>query len=246
DKDKKLSEKEKERELDRKDDEKIYNKLVNLYTLDKFEKCIEEADKYVKNENYARSPYPYLYTSMSYLGIHNDQDNHDLKKYKDPLRKALNFMGRFKKKDKEGTFQKENAEFLRDLRKATLLESANLNERKDNKNLQNLARDIVKNYDKDAGMLLIGGTYLNRSEAKIDGDRAIETGMNLLKKMKEDGRKDFDPEQTEQLTQAFTIYTDYLADIKDTSKAKSTIQFAKDLLPDNEKLNKQFDKISKL
>jgi len=239
------SEKEKEEKANAKDDEKIYNKLINLYTLDKYGPCIDAADKYIKNDNTARSPYPYLYSSMSYLAIFNDQDNYDMKKYKDPLRKALSFYGRFKKKDKSGEVQKENGEYIRELRKATLFECQSLNEKKDTRNLQNLGRDVVKNYDKDEAMQMIGGTYLCRADSKIEGERAIETGMNLLKKKKDDGMAKFDADQADLLAQAFIIYTDYLVEIKDSAKSKTAIQFAKDLLPDNEKINKQSDKISK-
>src|SRR5205085_3518996 len=121
-----------------KEDEKIYNKLANLYTMDKYVKCIEECDDYIKSDNTARSPYPYLYMSMCYLAIYQDQESFDMKKYRDPLKKALSYMGRFKKKDKSGDIQKENVDFLRDLRKATLIEAAALDAKKD-KNLQTLA-----------------------------------------------------------------------------------------------------------
>ena len=237
--------KEKEMKKNAKDDEKISTKLLNLYAMDKHEQCIEASDKYIKNESTARSPYPYLYTSMCYLSIHNDQDNYDMKKFKDPLRKSLGFMGRFKKKDKGGELQKENGEFLRELRKATLFAASSLNEKKDFKNLQNLARDIAKNYDKDESMLIIGGMYLCRSDAKIEGERSIETGMNLLKKRKDEGNAKFDSDQSDQLAESFVLYTDYLLEIKDVVKSKSVVQFAKDLLPENEKINKRSDKIMK-
>ena len=235
----------KEKEGFAKDDEKIYNKLINLYTLDKFPACIEAADKYIKNDNTARSPYPYLYTSMSYLGIYNDKDNYDTKKFKDPLRKALGFIGRFKKKDKSGELQKENQIYLLELRKAALMESANVNERKDYKNLQNLARDMAKNYDKDEAIQIISGVYLLRSDAKIDGDRSIETGMNMLKKKQESSTAKFDSVEGDYLADAFIIYTDFLMDTKDITKSKTIIQFAKDLLPENEKIRKQSDKINR-
>src|SRR5258705_13958817 len=103
-----------------KEDEKIYNKLANLFTMDKFVKCIEECENYIKNENTARSPYPYLYESMSYLAIYQDIDNHDVKKFKDPLRKAMSYYGRFKKKDKSGEIKAENEEYTRELKKAVL------------------------------------------------------------------------------------------------------------------------------
>lgn len=235
-KDKKV-ENEKEKKENEKDDEKIYNKLINLHTLDKHEQCIETSDKYIKGEKTARSPYPYLYASMSYLAIHNDRDNYDVKKFRDPLRKAISYMGRFKKKDKSGELQKENAEFLRDLKKSTLQECATKNERKDYKNLQNLGRDVAKNYDKDEAMLIISGVYLCYAQAKIDGDRSIETGMNLLKKRMSEANTSFDNEQTDLLAQAFIFYMDYLVEVKDEAKSKTIMEFAKDLLPGNEKLN---------
>lgn len=227
-----------------KEDEKIYNKLANLFTMDKFAKCIEECDSYIKDENTARSPYPYLYNSMSYFAIHQDQDSYDMKKYKDPLRKALSFMGRFKKKDKSGELQKENIDYLRDLQKGALLESANLESKKDYKNLQNIARDIAKNYDKDEGMLIISGVYLSRSDVKPEGERNIETGINMLKKKMAEGNAKFDFDQANLLSQAFVIYTDYLSDMKD-ARLKTVMQFAKELLPENEKIKKQEEKIGK-
>ncbi|MCX6291959.1 MAG: hypothetical protein NT126_09385 [Bacteroidetes bacterium] len=228
-----------------KDDEKIYNKLANLFTMDKFVKCIDECEGYIKSDNTARSPYPYLYMSMSYFAIHQDQESFDMKKFKDPLRKALSFIGRFKKKDKSGDIQKENSDFMRDLMKGALLECANLDGKKDYKNLQNIARDIAKSYDKDEGMLITSGVYLLHCDVKPEGERNIDAGMNLLKKRKDDGNTRFEYDQADILAQSFILYTDYLADAKDAAKAKSTIQFAKGLLPENEKISKQFEKVGK-
>ena len=129
-----------------KEDEKINNKLFAIFTKDKFADCIDASDSYITDEKSSRSPYPYLFSAMSYFAIYNDQENFDLKKFKDPLRKAISFMGRFKKKDKSGEVQNENAEFLSNLRKAAITESAALKDKKDLRNLQNLSRDIVKNY----------------------------------------------------------------------------------------------------
>ncbi len=228
-----------------KDDEKIYNKLVNLYTLDKYVKCIETCDDYIKDDNTARSPYPYLYMSMCYYAISQDIESFDAKKFKDPLRKSLNYMGRFKKKDKSGDLQRENADYLRDLKKAVLLFCVTMEDKKDFKNLQTLARDVAKNYDKEESMLVLSGTYLCRSDAKPEGERTIETGMTMLKKKKNDGNTKFDADQYDLLSQAFVVYTNYLLDSKDTAKAKAVIQLAKDLMPGNEKIDKQSEKILK-
>lgn len=235
----------KEKEKNDKDDEKIYNKLINLYTLDKFEQCIETCDKYIKGESTARSPYPYLYSSMCYLAIHKDRENYDMKQFRDPLRKAVSFIGRFKKKDKSGELQKENGEYLRELKKAALEEAALQNEKKDYKNLQNLGRDISKNYDQDEAMLIISGVYLCNAQAKIEGEKSIETGMNILKKKKSEGNVAFSEEQADLLTQTFIMYTDYLMEIKDVAKSKTVMEFANELLPDNLKISTQSEKVMK-
>jgi len=224
-----------------KEDEKIYNKLANMYTMDKFAACIKACDDYIKNDNTARSPYPYLYMSMCYYSIFQDQESFDMKLYKDPLRKAVNFMGRFKKKDKGGELQQENEDYLRDLKKGVLLELANLNDKKDIKMLQSLSRDVAKNYDKDEGMLIISGVYLLRADVKLEGERNIETGMNYLKKKKSEDNLKFSFDDADVLSQAFIQYAEYLNDTKNEASAKTTIAFAKEVLPNSEKLAKYAD-----
>ncbi len=226
-----------------KEDEKINNKLSAIFDKDKFADCIDASDSYITDEKTSRSPFPYLFSSMSYFAIYNDQENFDMKKFKDPLRKAISFMGRFKKKDKSGEVQKENSEFLSNLQNAVLSECASLKDKKDLRSLQNLSRDIAKNYDKDAAMLIISGVYLCSSDVKPEGEKNIESGMNFLKKRKADNDTKFDSEESGTLSKAFVLYTDYLSTGKDPVKTKEVMQFASDILPDNDAIKKQSEKI---
>lgn len=218
--------------------EKIFNKLNSLYTLDKFEECITRAENYMKDSKDSKDAYPYLYASMSYFAIYQNAGGYD-KKYKDPLRKAVINAGKFVKRDKKEELKSESSGYLDQLRRATLNECAYLLKNEDQRGLQNLAREMVKDYPKDFSIQLTAGTYLLRSGSKAEGEKAVDSALDSLKKK---------PAITDTLFQreyvdAFLLYNDYLAEVKDTKKAKAVIKFATDFLPGNAELKSVYDKL---
>ncbi len=221
-------------------DEKIFNKLNTRYTLDNFEDCIKKAQGYAEGRNTSKDAYPYLYMAMSYFSIYQNIDHYDPKIYKDPLRKALINAGKFLKRDKKKELRSESSDFLDQLHKATLKECAYMAKNTDWRNLQNLAREMSKEYPKDYPMQITAGTYLLYSGVKGEGEKAIQTGMDSLKKK---------PAITDSLLQpdyvnAFVLYTGYLVETKDTKKAKTVIKFAMDYCPGNNDLKNISDKLN--
>src|SRR3954467_2706623 len=92
--------------------EKIFNKLSSLYTLDKYDECIKKAENYMKDSKDGKDAYPYLYASMSYFAIYNDPGNYDPKKFKAPRRKAVMNAGKFLKRDKNGDLKSESNDYM--------------------------------------------------------------------------------------------------------------------------------------
>ncbi len=219
--------------------EKIFNKLNSLYTLDKYEECIKKAESYIKDKKDGKDAYPYLYSSMSYFAIYQNPEQYDQKKYKDPLRKAVSFAGKYYKRDKSGALLSESQDFLNQLQKAALKECAYMKTNDDQRNLQNLAREMVKDYPKDYAILITAGTYLLYSNAKAEGDKAITTAMDSLKKKS----AITDTLLQREYVDAFLLYAAYLAETKDTKKAKTVIKFANDFLPENEEIKSEYDKL---
>ena len=220
--------------------EKIFNKLNSLYTLDKYEECIKKAMDYMKDTKNAKDAYPYLYASMSYFAIAQNPEQYDAKKYKDPMRKAVNYSGKFLKRDKNGDLKSESNDFMDQLHKAALRECAYMLKNADTRGLQNLAREMVNDYPKDYPTQITGGTYLLYSSAKSEGDKAVGNALDSLKKK---------PAITDTLLQkdyvdAFLLYTDYLVESKDTKKAKTVIKFANDFCPGNDEIKSVFDKLN--
>ena len=218
-----------------------YTKLFDLYTMEKYAKCIETADGYTQSEKTAKDAEPYMYIAMSYFEVSKDPDRFDVKKYpelKDPLKKAVSYTAKFAKRDKDGSLRAENKEFLDELKEASVDGIKGMYERKETSKYASFARDLSKAYDKDYPVTLLTGVYLIYGNSQSEGIKNLDIAMENLKKAgKPEGG--YDRLNKRILTDGFVMYTNYLLETKDKKKAQSTIALAKDLLPESEEIQKQ-------
>jgi hypothetical protein len=223
-----------------------YTKLFDMYTLEKYDKCIDAALKYTKSEKTAKDAEPYLYVAMSYFEISKDPDRFDLKKnpeLKDPMRKAINYTARMAKKDKDGSVREENSEFMEELKEAAADAIKGMYADKETSKLATLSRDYAKAYDKDYAVMLYSGIYLIFGNSQSDGNKNLDIAMENLKKASvPDGG--WDRISKRLLTDGFVLYSGYLMDAKDKKKAQSVLDVAKALLPDSEEITEQQGKLN--
>jgi len=219
--------------------EKIFNKLNELYTLDKYEECIKRAENYIQDKKDGKDAYPYLYASMSYFAIYQNPEQYDQKKYKDPIRKAVSFAGKFYKHDKDGALRSESNDYMNHLRKAAIKECAYLLKNSDIRNLGNLSHEMAKDYPKDFPMQITAGTYLLYANMKAEGEKAIAGGLDSLKK----AQPITDPLLQSDHAEAFLLYADYLAGNNEAKKANDVLKFALTVCPGNEQLQSASDKL---
>lgn len=218
-----------------------YTKLFDMYTMEKYQKCLDAAENYTQSEKTAKDPEPYMYMAMSLFEISKDPDRFDTKKYpelKDPLRKALSYTTKFVKRDKEGALREENKEFMEELKEASVDALKGMYDRKETSKYAAFARDMSKAFDKDYPVMLFTGVYLVYGNSQSDGLKNIDVAMENLKK---NGKPDsgFDRMNTKLLTDGFVMYSTFLNDSKDKKKAQSVIALAKTLLPESEEIQKQ-------
>jgi hypothetical protein len=228
-------------------DKEKYTKLFDMYTMEKYVKCIDAAENYTTSDKTAKDPEPYLYIAMSFFEISKDPDRFDLKKYpelKDPMKKAVNYTAKFVKKDKDGSLRAENKEFMEELKEASVETIKGMYERKETSKYASFARDLSKAYDKDYPVMFLTGMYLVYGNAQSDGLKNIDIAMENLKKT---GKPEGGFERLDKhiLTDAFIMYSNYLNDSKDKKKAQSVMDLAKELLPDSEEIKKQAEVINK-
>jgi len=218
-----------------------YTKLFDMYTMEKYEKCIDAALGYTESEKTAKDPEPYLYISMSYFEMSKDPDRFDSKKhpeYKDPLKKSVGYAAKLTKRDKDGSFRADNKEFLEELKEATMEAIKGMYERKETSKYVSLSKDFSKAFDKDYPIMLFTGIYMVYGNSQSDGMKNIDVSMENLKKtgIPSEG---FDRLSKRALTDGFVMYSTFLNDNKDKKKAQSVIAFAKELLPESEEIKKQ-------
>lgn len=229
-----------------KKDENKYVKLFDMYTMEKYEKCIDAAEGYTQSEKSAKDAEPYLYLAMSYFEISKDPERFDLKKnpnLKEPLRKALSNTGKFVKRDKDGSVRAEHSEYMEELKEAGADAIKAMYERKETAKYTAYARDMAKAFDKDNATYLYTGIYLVLGNSQSDGLKNIDLGIEGLKKSGKPA-EGFDRVSKKMLIDGFVQYTDFLSTQKDKSKLKPTIALAQELLPESEEIKAQAKKIN--
>ena len=235
-------------EGDREKNLKSYQKLDNYYVTDKFDKCVDAAMGYTENDKTSKDPEPYLYTSMGFLGVYRNPDKYTLKKYpdfKDPLRKALNYFGKFRKRDKTGEAFQSNGLFVSELKTETInfMNDLLAQEKTDKTRMGGYAREIGKAFYDDGTMLLLSATHLVLSGNAGDGVKLVDSCYKHLSAIEE---PKFDEPETACLSKYFVQYTDYLLSQKkkeSTDKAKTLIELAAKLLPADAVIKEQQAKI---
>lgn len=227
--------------------EKAYKKLDNYYVTDKFDKCIDAAMGFIDDAKLSKDPDPYLYASMGFLGVYRNPDKYTLKKFpdfKDPLRKSLNYYGKFRKRDKTGEKHQENSGYADDLKSETIHMMDELLEKNDKTKMGGYAREISKAFLDDGVMSLLSGSHLVLSGNVGDGLKLIDSAY---KQLSVDTARQFSETEIPCVSKYFILYTDYLLNQKkkeSTEKAKLLIELAAKLLPNDSAIKEQRVKIS--
>jgi len=238
--------KEKDSSSKEKDNDK-YKKLDNLYVLERYDKCIDASMGYTENDKTSKDPEPYLFCSMGFLGVYRNPDKYTLKKYpdfKDPLRKSLNYYGKFRKRDKTGELHGQNNLFEGDLKNETFHIMDDFLEKNDKTKMGGYAREINKAFPDDGVMSLVSGSNLVMSGNAGDGYKLIDTAYKQLSSLEE---AKFTETEASYMSKYFVLYTDYLLTQKkkeSTEKAKSLIELAAKLLPEDAAIKEQNVKIT--
>jgi hypothetical protein len=232
-------------------DKDKYRKLDNYYVLEKFDKCVDEAESMQLDEKYSKDVEPYLYAAMGYVGVYRNPDKYTLKKYpdfKDPLRKSLSNFGKFRKRDKTGDAFAEQQTFATDLKNETFMMMADLQEKNDKSKMGSYAREIAKAFPDDGVMMMLSAAYLIASGNAGDGIKSANAGYKMLDSLSTAGGFKPSEQEAKALSNSFIIYTDYLAEQKEKpkenkEKAMKFIALAEKLLPEDPNIKEQSTKI---
>ncbi len=147
-----------------------YNDLIILYADGNYEKLIREASKYNEKDDTKKDALPYLWLSKGLYAISQVGDRDAM--YKNAFKESVSALGKFRKKDKDGTIYAENSEYVEEVKKAVL--EAVYNE-VDSKNYRKAVSQLMTYYKVMPDDL--GGKYLEAASKYRENDKS---GANYI------------------------------------------------------------------
>jgi hypothetical protein len=105
--------------------DKPYDDLLILYVDEKYEKCLQKADKYVNKDATHKDALPYLYESMCYYEMSKIPKYQAMDEYKHADRDALKWASKYRRKDKNNLYFDQYEDYWTELN--TMAQEVGLN-----------------------------------------------------------------------------------------------------------------------
>lgn len=219
-----------------------FQKLFDLYTMEKYEHCAYKAEKYINKEKYRRDPEPYLYLAMCYYQAHVHPEKFD-SELDDPLKDALKYAYKFRKKDKTGELYEANRTLLDKIREEGLDQAKFYYNDGSYRKAASEFNRILKVMPDDVNILFIAGVSEIMSRNETQGERHVTQALDSLRIYEANGTFEKDDVTHEVLIKAFVSYTDFLMEKEELDKAAEIIAFGRKLVPEDLKLKSQYKKV---
>lgn len=220
------------------------DKLFDMFLLEKYEDCYYRAFKMTENEQFKTDPEPYLYVSMCNLKLHQDEEmkEHYPKALQDALKYAEKTKKYYKKRiDKSiPTFVLEdNVEYFNELITVALEECIyHYNEDKFSKSAS-WFKKLAKVEESDDILLAVGANML--LSRNMEGKRIIDEVLPKIKATYKSGDAVPNEITKEALVVGLIAYSRYLEESGETFQAKEIISLAKEIFPDNLKIDRSYN-----
>lgn len=218
----------------------MFDKLFDLFVLEKYEDCAYKAENYTLKEKYRRAPEPYLYLSMCFFQI--SKTDYDVEDYKDPLKDALKYAYKFRKKDKDTAVYNENKAYFNTLKAAGIVRVRSYYDDQKYRKSSYFCNSILK-FDKDNDHIRFPKGVYDLLSRNSQGARDIGIAVKNLRKKYNDPEYKPDKVSESLLIEGFVVYSEYLYQLEQLDSAKATIIMAKELIPDNRDLKNQYNKL---
>jgi len=212
-------------------------KLEKLYMAEKYEDVAYKGEGMIENDKYKKDPEIYLYISMAWYEISEMNDEKMEEEYPKALRDAFKYAARFVKKDREGVWFEDNADFFEDLKKAGIVEAAQwIDDDRKRRNAVSTYKYMTKAAPEDWNLLFFKGVleHMNRNVGQAERDIQLAMG-NLITKYE---NPKYRPSKASApvLENGLLRYTDIMMELNYADSAKKTIGWALKFFPESKKV----------
>lgn len=218
-----------------------FEDLLLLFVDEKYEKCMQKAEKYTLKDDTKREPMPYLYIAMCMFEISKIEDADEL--YPRAFKDALSYAYKYVRKDKNLLYFDDNADFFASLRQEAALRAENeLAEEKYSK-AKYYYRGLAKIDPKDPSALFMQAYCELKSNAMRDAMANFDEAMRLYNELT--SVYALTKEQQELMSYGFLIYADHLIQEGRSDSAYATLDYGKKLFLDDSKFMDGYNSLKK-
>lgn len=212
-------------------------KLEKLYMEEKYEDVAYKGIALVENDKYKNDPEIYLYVAMAWYEISQMNDDAMKEEYPKALQDAFKYAAKFAKKDKEGVWYEDNADFFEDLKKAGIADAAQyIEDDKKRRNAVSAYKYMTKAMPDDPNLLFFKGVleYMNRNTGQAERD--VSMAMTALIQKYEDSKYRPSKASAPTLEDGMIRWADIMLEQNYADSAKKTINWGLKFFPDSKKL----------
>ena len=221
-----------------------FQKLFDLYAMERYDKCAFKAESYTRKDKYRREPEPYLYLALClYQGYMNPDEWDFTEDFRDPIKDALKYAYKFRKYDKKGSLYQENRVAIDKIRELALERALDYYNEKNYYKAASEFKRIMKVVPDDPNIVFITGVAMIQSRDAVQGERNVNRALDSLRLFRKERRFEKDPVTHDVLIQTFVSYTDYLVEQERLEDALIIITFGRRLIPSDPKLKVHYNKL---
>jgi hypothetical protein len=212
-------------------------KLEKIYMAEKYEDVAYKGMNMIENDKYKKDPEIYLYISMAWYEISQMNDEKMQEEYPKALRDAFKYAAKFVKKDRDGVWYEDNADFFEDLKKAGIADAA---EYIDNPKKLRVAvsnyKYMTKAMPDDWNLLFFKGVLEQTNRNTGQAERDIQLAMTNLVQLYANPK--YRPSKASKpiLEDGFMRWTDIMLEQNYADSAKKTMNWAVQFFPDSQKV----------
>lgn len=219
-----------------------FQKLYDLYTMEKYEKCAYKAESYTRKDKYSRDAEPYLYMALCFYQAHVHPELFT-NEFPDALKDALKYAYKFRKKDKSGELYEPNKFLLDKIREEALMQAKFYYNNEDYRKAASEFKRILKVMPDDVNIMFMTGVSMIESKNLGEGQKLVDEALDSLTIYESQKRFEKDEVTHDMLIKGVVAYTNYLESNGELEKALEIITMIRKLIPDEPRIKTQYARL---
>ncbi len=203
-----------------------YEDLLVLYVDEKYEKCIDKADRYATNDNTRRDPLPFLYMSMCYHEMSKLEAYTSQHEYRFAERDALKYAVRFRKKDKELEYFHNYEDFWRELNGRAMESALHHYEMGGYSKARRILDRMVGYMPENPGAWMFRALAQKKMKLHRDAQESLKSFERAYKDVGDLSR--LSPDQRSLMVLALVLYADHVKENEGTAAAREVMELGAD------------------